>query len=119
MTPPDLRLPEPELDPTVHKLTGPILDGPQGAEHFRPVTLDEAAATARDRLTSGADFDFQPNLGSRNLIAISPARARVIADLLEELSLRTRPGTEIGPIRSDGSISALARELYEYLSERV
>lgn len=39
----------------------------------------------------------------------------VTVAVLEDLALRLRPGLEVGPIRSDGSFSALARELADYM----
>lgn len=118
MTPPGPLPPKPELDPTTHLLTGPVLEGPDDGPYWRPVPLDELAAKGRKLLASGADFDSRPYRASREIIAISPGRASIIADLLEELSVRLRPGTEVGPIRSDGSLSALALELSDDMMRR-
>ncbi len=115
MTPPDLRPPHPDLDPTRHWLVYPQYEStPDGAGRFQPITLDQAAGTSRESLETG-DADTGRVRNSADIVVIPPGRATVIAGLLEELALRLRPGLEVGPIRSDGSFSALARELAEYM----
>jgi hypothetical protein len=97
-----------EIDPTRHLLSRPT-----------PLDLDTAAAEARVTLERGAEFDARPAMGSAHIVAISPSRALVIAGLLDELSLRLKPGLAVGPIRSDGSLSRLAQALSDDITRRI
>lgn len=113
MSSPDLRAPQP--DPARHWLVYPQFEpAPDGGGSFRPITLDEAAARSRESLETG-DADTGRVRNAADIVVVPPGRATVIAGLLEDLALRLRPGLEVGPIRSDGSFSALARELADYM----
>ncbi len=96
-------------DPARHWLSRQALDGAK--------PLDDYAADARPALDAGASVDGRPP-GSRDIVAISVQRAGVIADLLDELAARLRPGVEAGPIRSDGELGRLARELADDMYRR-
>jgi hypothetical protein len=110
-----LRPPKPELDPARHWLVySQYEETPDGVGRFRPITLDEAASRGQEVLETGSDDTGKP-LNRSGIVVLPAGRATTIAGLLEELSLRLRPGLEVGPIQSDGSISDLARELAEYM----
>ncbi|GIF04477.1 hypothetical protein [Actinoplanes siamensis] len=96
-------------DPSRHWLSKSPLDGAK--------PLDDFAAEARPALAAGAAVDGRAP-GSRDIVAISIQRAGVIADLLDELAARLRPGVESGPIRSGGELSRLARELADDMYRR-
>lgn len=81
-----------------------------------PVPLD--AHVARWRQEIAAEAVNEPNPDRTTAVVISQARAQVLAALLRELSTRLRPGLAVGPIQSDGSLSALTEELYFSLLER-
>ncbi len=113
MSSPDFRAPQP--DPARHWLVYPQFESnPDGGGSFRPITLDEAAAKIREGLEAG-DADTGRASNAADIVVLPPGRATVIAGLLEDLALRLRPGLEVGPIDSDGSFSALARELADYM----
>jgi hypothetical protein len=108
-------------DPTRHFLKEARYERrPDGTEVAHPITLEEAAADLRrsvdaeDTVALGIEF---PEEGDQ-VIAISSARALAIAALLGELSLRLQPGRAVGPIRSDDSLSRLAREVAQHLHDR-
>jgi hypothetical protein len=108
-------------DPTRHFLKEARYERlPDGTEVVHPVTLEAAAADLRrtvdaeDTVALGIEF---PEEGDK-VIAISKARALAIAALLGELSLRLRPGREVGPIQSDDSLSRLAHEVARHLHNR-
>jgi hypothetical protein len=113
--PPDLTLPQPELDPTRHWLTYAAAE--RDPARFRPITLDEAAARLRAP-AAGTEVDNRAVRGDRDLVVISVERAAAIADLLDELALRLAPGTEVRTIHSDGSLSRLAQELADDMLRR-
>ncbi|BCJ45190.1 hypothetical protein GCM10010168_69910 [Actinoplanes ianthinogenes] len=114
MTPPDLTLPQPELDPTRHWLVYAAAE--RNPDRFRPIPLDEAA----ERLgpaAAGGEADTRAR-SDRRFVVISRERATAIANLLDELALRLAPGTEVRTIQSDGSISRLAKELADDMLRR-
>ncbi|BCY06445.1 hypothetical protein [Actinoplanes sp. L3-i22] len=115
MTPPDLTLPQPELDPARHWLAYAAAE--RDPDRFRPIPLDEAAARLRPA-AAGTAIDNRPALGDRDLVVISAERAAAIADLLDELALRLTPGIEVRPVHSDGSLSRLAKELADDMLRR-
>jgi hypothetical protein len=101
-------------DPTRYLLSLPTLvDLPDGRHTIGPYPLDAAAADWRGRVARHVDVEV--NYGNRlhDSIVISADRGAVIANLLDELAERLRPGLAVGPIHSDGSISQLAQELAE------
>ncbi|MBO3743214.1 hypothetical protein [Actinoplanes flavus] len=106
----------PERDPARHWLSRFAVE--RYPDRLRPEPLDEYAADARPALTAGAAIDEPGASGSRDIVAISIQRAGVIADLLDELAERLRPGVETRPIRSAGDLSGLARELAEDMYRR-
>lgn len=109
------RLRQPDLDPARHWLTRPRLEEtPDGTGRFVPITLDEAAGNARDQLETGADDTGRP-LNAAGIVVIPPGRAAAIAGLLDDLAKRLKPGTQVGPIQSNGDYSKVARELADYL----
>lgn len=79
----------------------------------RAIPLDEFGADI-DRSMAATresyDNDFQSGV-----VAISPARAMVMASLLRELAIRLRPGTDIGPIETEGGLSRTAADLAAFL----
>jgi hypothetical protein len=114
VTPPDLTLPLPELDPARHWLLYAAAE--RNPDRFRPIPLDEAA----DRLgpaAAGGEADRRAP-GDRTIVVISRQRATAIADLLDELALRLAPGVEVPAVQSDGSLSRLAQELADDMLRR-
>jgi len=109
-------MPRPERDPAQHFLSRYAVE--RHPDRFRAKPLDEYAVDARPVLAGGAVIDDLDTAGSRDIVAISVQRAGVIADLLDELATRLRPGVETGPIRSTGKLSGLARELAEDMYRR-
>lgn len=70
------------------------------------------------RVAIRAQAGREPSPDRVDAVVISQNRARIIAELLRELSMRLRRGVTAGPIHSDGSISRLAAELAEDLQNR-
>ncbi|GLW34506.1 hypothetical protein [Actinoplanes regularis] len=109
-------MPQPGRDPAQHWLSRFAVE--RHPDRLRAKPLDEYAADARPVLAAGAAIDGPGASGSRDIVAISVQRAGVIADLLDELAERLRPGVEARPIRSAGELSGLARELAEDMYHR-
>ncbi len=107
--------PQAELDPARHYLTQQKFEsGPNGTIlRWLPIPLDEAAHEARENMETGDAAAGKPL--ADGIVVIPPGRAAAISGLLEDLSQRLKPGTETGPVQSDGTYSALARELSDYL----
>ena len=82
----------------------------------RAVRLDEPVADWRARIDAARSVE--PDPARVDTVVVSHARAEVLASLLPELAARLRLGLPVGPMRSDGSLSALAAELQEDLDER-
>jgi hypothetical protein len=107
--------PRAELDAARHYLASQKFETGPNATILRwlPIPLDEAAQEARENLETGAEAAGKP-LGD-GIVVIPPGHASAIAGLLEDLAQRLKPGVDAGPIQSDGSYSALARELSNYM----
>jgi hypothetical protein len=80
------------------------------------IPLDELVAEWRALIE--AERGKEPPPGKLDAVVISAVRAQIIAYLLRELANRLRPGYAVGPIRSDGSLSAFVTELAEDLMSR-
>lgn len=80
------------------------------------VRLDEPITRWRAEIDAGSSVEPSPE--RVDAVVVSHARAVVIAALLRELAARLRPGSPVGPVQSDGALSALAEELQEDLSAR-
>jgi hypothetical protein len=91
---------------------------PDGTTEASPIGLDEIVAEYRSSLALSAAAESRLGPSARELVVVAPGRAAIIAELLDELALRLRPGTAVGPIRSDGSLSRLVRELADDMYRR-
>ncbi|BCY11784.1 hypothetical protein [Actinoplanes sp. L3-i22] len=90
---------------------------PDGTRRKTPISLDGYAADL-DRGLAGVREAFDNDWQS-GVVAVSHARASAMASLLQELAIRLRPGTDAGPIDSDGTMARTAANLAAFLdSER-
>ncbi|QDY10447.1 hypothetical protein FJK98_27620 [Micromonospora sp. HM134] len=114
-----LSVPVPPADPTRELLIWPDYqrDG-SGRTTARRVGLDEKAAQWRATVDAGRGTEERLGRAAPGLVSMSSARGLVVASMLRELAARVRPGFSCGPVRSDGSLSALARELADDLRRR-
>jgi hypothetical protein len=96
-------------DPARHLLRAVHPDG-------SPIPLDDEAARLQQAIAAartdevGTDNDWRSGV-----VVISSRRARAIADLLDELAVRLRPGLTVGPIQAERSLAELAASLSWHL----
>ncbi|GAA2867285.1 hypothetical protein Acy02nite_10350 [Actinoplanes cyaneus] len=109
--------PEAERDPAQHlMLWTDIRRQPDGSQRRIPIPLDDAAAQFAAMIAAGRATESRLDRDDPDdAVAFSRNRGRVIATLLNELSLRLAPGQGVGAIRSDGSMSELAATVAAYL----
>jgi hypothetical protein len=109
----------PHLDPARHLLVYPKrARRADGRDVEEPYLIDELVPQWRRALDAGRPDEAALGRPAPGVVSMSANRALVLADLVEELGLRLRPGHAVGPIQSDGSLSRLATELADDLMER-
>jgi len=106
------------LNPARHLLVFmDYVDTPDGGVRSTPISLDKAGAHFAGMIREGrkAEAGLDVDYPSTDDVGLSTGRARVIASLLEELSIRLEPGRAVGPIESDGELSKVALDISSYL----
>lgn len=113
----------PAVDPSRYLLAeawnqrlGWLAEEPVSVGSDPPVSLDEHVGEWRRWIEEQAELEPDPHLV--RAVVISEARTRVVVALLRELSTRLRPGLSVGPMVSDGSLSAFVEELAEDMFRR-
>jgi hypothetical protein len=108
------------MDPARHLLSGQwdytFWYAPPAPGTGSAIPLDELVAEWRALIE--AERGKEPPLANVDAVVISAVRAQIIAYLLQELAARLRPGFAVGPILSDGSLSAFVEELATDLKTR-
>jgi hypothetical protein len=109
-----------QVDPARHLVSGrwdiELWYSPPPPGTGPAIPFDDLVAHWRELIEAERHKEPRPN--SVDVVIISAVRARIVAYLLRELSNRLRPGFAVGPIESDGSVSAFITELAEDLMSR-
>ncbi|GAA1790832.1 hypothetical protein GCM10009682_11050 [Luedemannella flava] len=106
-------------DPARHFVTlARYVSTGDGRQVAVPVELDAPVADWRSSVAAGRVHEPNVTYAYPDVLSLSLARTRIIAELLHEYAARMRPGVAVGAVGSSGELSRFLEELATDLQTR-